>query len=209
MNRNLFLGGVAGVLAMCAGAVQGQVVNGGFEDPDQGFMTVNPGQTFGSWTCDGPSAIEFVEAVPAGHLPGLEFSAYEGSYWIDLVGTGSPSGIHQDVVTTVGQAYEVSFAMAGNPWSGAQIMRMEVLWNGAVVGTFEHDTTGHSGPDMGWTLRDVTVVGTGVDRLAFRALTGSAAAGPALDAVSMQPIPSTATVVPFAGAMLAAMRRRR
>lgn len=209
MNRKLLVGGVAGVLALGAGVVQGQVVNGGFEDPGQGFRSVGAGQTYGSWTCDGPSDIEFVHAVPAGHLPGLEFSAYEGSYWIDLTGVGSPSGIHQNVVTTVGQAYEVSFAMAGNPWSGSQFMRMEVLWNGSVVGTFEHDTTGHSGPDMGWTLRNVTVMGTGLDRLAFRGLTGSAAAGVALDAVSMQPIPAAATLAPFGAAMLAAARRRR
>jgi hypothetical protein len=200
---------VAGMLALGAGMAQAQVVNGGFEDPDLGFMSVGPGQTYGSWTCDGPNGIEFVEAVPSGQLPGLEFSAYEGSYWVDLTGVGAPSGIHQDVVTTVGQAYEVSFAMAGNPWSGSQLMRMEVLWNGTVVGTFEHDTTGHSGADMGWTLRDVTVVGTGTDRLAFRALSGATSAGPALDAVSMRPIPSAATLVPFAGAMLTAMRRRR
>ncbi len=196
-------------VAACGGLAVGQVVNGGFEDPGTGFRSVAPGQSWGGWTCAGPNDIEFVHATPTGHLPGLEFSAYEGAYWIDLVGVGAPSAIYQDVPTAAGQAYEVSFALAGNVWSGAQIMNMDVVWNGAVAGSFSHNTAGRSGSDMGWTVYSVTVIGTGgSDRLMFRGMSGSAAAGPALDAVTMAPVP-TPGVMAVAGIAAAGLLRRR
>jgi hypothetical protein len=196
------------VTALSAGAI-GQVVNGGFELPGLGFQAVGPGQTLGSWTCAGPSGIEFVHATPNASLPGLEFSAYEGSYWIDLVGVGAPSGIYQDLITAPGTMYEVSFAMAGNVWGGAQIMNMSVLWNGGNAGAFSHSTAGRSGADMGWTLHTVTVTGTGHDRLMFQATSGASAAGPALDGVSIRVVPAPASMALLgAGALLVGRRKR-
>ena len=196
-------------VAACGGVAAGQLVNGGFEEPGTGFRSVAAGQSFGGWTCAGPSNIEFVHAIPDGRLPGLQASAYEGSYWIDLVGTGAPSAIYQDVPTTAGQAYEVSFALAGNVWSGAQVMNMSVLWNGAQAGAFSHNTSGRSGFNMGWTVYTVTVVGTGgSDRLMFRGTSGAAAAGPALDAVTMVPVPAPG-VLALAGVGAAGLLLRR
>lgn len=195
--------------ALLALSASAQVQNGGFEDPGLGFKSVAAGSTYGSWTNGGPSGIEFVHAIPSGSLPGLEFSAYEGSYWIDLVGTASPSSIYQDVVTVPGTQYEISFAYAGNPWSGAQTMNMDALWNGAVQGSYSHSTAGHSGPDMGWTVYSFVVTGTGSDRLMFRATSGGSAAGPALDAVTMTIVPAPGTLALASLVGLAGARRRR
>lgn len=113
------------------------------------------------------------------------------------------------MVTAPGVHYEVSFALAGNPWGGEQAMLMNVLWNGGLVDSFSHDTTGHTGFDMGWTVYSVVVTGTGLDRLTFAGASGGGAAGPALDAVSMRvvPGPSSLAVVIGAGAFIS--RRRR
>lgn len=194
--------------ALIALPASAQVLNGGFEDPGLGFKTVAAGATYGSWTNGGPSDIEFVHAIPSGSLPGLEFSAYEGSYWIDLVGVGSPSAIYQDIATVPGTQYEISFAFAGNPWSGSRLMNMNALWNGAVQGSYSHDTTGHSGFDMGWTVYSFVVTGTGSDRLMFRATSGGGAAGPALDAVTMTIVPAPGTLALASLIGLAGARRR-
>ena len=97
MNRS-----IAFVTTVAAASVaSAQVVNGGFESPGTGFQTVSAGATFGSWTNAGPSDIEFVRAEMNGALPNLQFSAYEGEYWIDLVGVGSPSAIYQNITGLV------------------------------------------------------------------------------------------------------------
>ena len=206
MNLRALCFAAPALLALPASA---QLLNGGFEDPGLGFKSVASGATYGNWTNGGPSGIEFVHAIPSGSLPGLEFSAYEGSYWIDLVGTASPSSIYQDVVTVPGTQYEISFAYAGNPYSGAQIMNMDALWNGAIQGSYSHNTAGHSGPDMGWTVYSFVVTGTGSDRLMFRGTSGSAAAGPALDAVTMTIVPAPGTLALASLLGLAGARRRR
>lgn len=198
---------IIGACALVAGA-SADVVNGGFELPDAGFRTVNSGQTYGGWTAGGPSDIEFVHATVDPRLPGLESSAYEGEYWIDLTGVGAPSSIYQDVATVAGQQYEISFAMAGNPWSGPQIMGMNVVWNSGIAGQFTHDTTGRSGADMGWTVYTVIVTGTGNDRLMFRGTSGSQAAGAALDGVIMRPIPAPGVLAGLMGGLVMARRKR-
>jgi len=197
------------VLPAASASFGAVILNGSFEQPGTGFRTVGPGSTFGDWTCSGPSDIEFVETVVAPALPGLEASGYDGRYWIDLTGVGAPSGIYQDITTDIGQPYRVDFAMAGNVWSDAQVMIMDVLWNGTVVGTFQHDTTGHTGFDMGWTQYSVVVTGSGLDRLQFKGLTGAVSAGVALDAVSITEVPAPASLVIGACGVLVGARRRR
>jgi len=200
------------VFVAVAAASQAQVINGGFEQPGLGFRSVGSGQTYGNWTNAGPGDIEFVHAVPSASLPGLEFSAYEGRYWIDLVGVGAPSAIYQDLSgLTPGGAYRVSFAMAGNVWGPNMSFTMQVVWNGLVVGTFTQVHGGSNGANMNWQDRSVDVVaGTAAtNRLMFRATSGGSARGPALDAVGIAliPTPGTAGLLLMGGGLLT--RRRR
>lgn len=197
------------VVVSFASAASAQIVNGSFENPNLGFRSVANGVTYGGWTCSGPNDIEFVQTVVSGNLPGLEVSGYDGQYWIDLCGVGAPSGIFQMVPTVAGQAYEVSFAMAANVWGSPGTFNMNVLWNGQVVGSFSHTTGQAHGSQMNWTLRDVAVTGTGQDRLEFRATTGFAARGPALDDVQMRLVPAPGALTACGLAGLAALRRRR
>ena len=190
MNRKLGVG-LACVLASIA---SGDLLNGGFEEPGTGFRTVNAGQTWGNWTNAGPSNIEFVLAEVRAALPGLEFSAFEGDYWIDLVGTGTPSAIYQDIPDLVpGGLYQLDWAQAGNVWGPNFAFTMEVVWNGTVVATHTQTHGGNNGANMNWHEYSIPVIALeGTNRLMFRATTGGSARGPAVDAVALTLIPCIA-----------------
>lgn len=203
-------------LAACSfvGTVaQAQIVNGGFELPGTGFRSVGNGQTFGGWTCSGPNDIEFVRAEPNAGLPGLQFSAYEGQYWIDLDGVGAPSGIFQNIVGLIpGASYRVDFAFAANLWGPNFNFVMDVLWNGQSVGQFARVAGGSNGAQMNWSLEHVDVqanITAGPNRLEFRALTGINARGPAIDAVSMTLVPTPGAGAVLGLAVISCSRRRR
>lgn len=201
---------IVGALASVASA---QVTNGGFEEPNTGFRTVSSGQTFGGWTNLGPGNIEFVQAVPNGNLPGLQFSAYEGQYWIDLVGTQQPSAISQSLTTLEpGSFYRINWAQAGNVWGGNFAFTMQVLWNGIVVAENTQTHGGSNGQFMNWVERSVIVqanLENDLNVLTFRAITGTTARGPALDAVTITlvPAPGAAAMLGL-GTLLVARRRR-
>ncbi len=201
---------IVGAFASVASA---QVTNGGFEQPNTGFQSVGSGQTFGGWTNLGPGNIEFVQAVPNPNLPNLQFSAYEGQYWIDLVGTQQPSAISQTLTTLEpGSFYRISWAQAGNVWGGNFDFTMQVLWNGTVVAENTQTHGGFNGQFMNWVERSVIVQANfenDLNVLTFRAITGGSSRGPALDAVSVTliPTPSAAAMLGL-GTLLVARRRR-
>ncbi|MFO0856308.1 MAG: hypothetical protein U0640_02985 [Phycisphaerales bacterium] len=198
-------------LAAFGASTHAAIINGGFEQPNQGFHSVQPGQTYGNWTCAGPSDIEFVHAEPNASLPNLQFSAYEGEYWIDLCGVGLASAIYQDILSlNAGDVYNISFAQSGNVWGPNFNFVMNVLWNNAVVGTFSSVQGGNDGTQMNWQVRGVDVVAqSGTNRLTFQAVTAISARGPAIDDVSMTlvPAPSGFGLI-CAGAVLAGRRHR-
>lgn len=190
-----------------------QVINGGFEQPNTGFQTVNSGQTFGNWTNLGPGNIEFVKAEFNPGLFNLASSAFEGQYWIDLVGTGLPSAISQSITGLIpGQPYRIDWAQAGNVWGGNFNFTMQVLWNGQVVAENTQTHGGSNGAFMNWQQRSVNVTASltaGPNQLTFRATTGTAARGAALDAVSLTLIPTPSAAALLGLGALAASRRRR
>ena len=195
--------------AMLVNPAFGSILNAGFEAPGNGYILVSAGQTVGDWTCVG-SNIEYVHAVSNPNLPGLQFSAFEGQYWIDLGGVGGPSGIYQDLTgLTAGQWYRVSFAQAGNVWGQDVQFTLQVAWNGSQVGSFSSVHGGSNGANMNWTERYVDVLATdGLNRLQFFSPVVVSARGAAVDAVSIAPIPAPGAVVlmGFVGLMT---RRRR
>jgi hypothetical protein len=187
------------------------ILNGGFEQPDQGFRSVLPGQTYGNWTCAGPGDIEFVRAEPNPSLPNLQFAAYEGSYLIDLCGVGAASAIYQDIPSlAAGDIYRISFAQSGNVWGPNFNFEMNVVWNNDIVATFSSVHGGSDGTQMNWSLRGVDVVAlAGTNRLMFQAVTATSARGPAIDSVAMTLVPAPSAMgVAGIGLMLLSRRRR-
>ncbi len=202
---------VAIIAASVASIASAQLINGNFEQPALGFRTVQPGQTWGNWTCSGPSDIEYVKAEFNPGLFNLPLSAYEGEYWIDLCGVGAPSGIYQDVQNlSAGSFYRVEFAKSGNVWGQDFNFAMDVLWNNQVVASFSSIHGGFDGANMNWQLRSVDVLAaTGINRLEFRATTGLNARGAAIDDVTLNLIPAPGSALALVLGGLAAARRRR
>ena len=189
----------------------GQLVNGSFEEPDDGFRSVGAGQTYAGWTCEGPNDIEFVYVVPHPNLPNLEFSDYNGEYWVDLCGVGAPSGIFQDISgLDAGQQYQIDFGFSANVWGPDFNFVMDVLWNGQVVGNFSVIRGGNDGLQMNWEDKSVTVTALpGSNRLTFRALTATNARGPAIDGIEMFPVPAPSAIALLGVGGLIATRRKR
>ncbi|GAA6180981.1 hypothetical protein NBRC116594_24190 [Shimia sp. NS0008-38b] len=81
-----------------------------------------------------------------------------------MANVGGQTSLSQQVATQAGETYTISFELAANLAGGAQLGCVEVLWNGAVIGTVEassgvfethsFDVTG-TGDAGGLTLREV------------------------------------------------------
>jgi choice-of-anchor C domain-containing protein len=138
------------------------------------------------------------------------WQAANGNQSVDLSGY-QPGTIYQDVSIIAGQTYLLSFAVAGNPYEGPAIKRMEIWWDTALVDTVVFDTTGFSYSNMGWVYHEYSVVASNpFTRLEFRSLTDGTA-GPALDDVSLTlvPLPNAALLVVFGAGIVEWKRHRR
>ncbi|HBL11719.1 MAG TPA: hypothetical protein DD379_09965, partial [Cyanobacteria bacterium UBA11162] len=107
---------------------------------------------------------------------------------IDLDGGFDDVGaISQVINTVVGQAYKLSFAMAGNYYDFPDIPRqMEVFWGAQSLGIFTHTFNG-SQTNVDWNAYAFNVIGTGSDELKFVSLSGANAGfGPVIDDISVE-----------------------
>ncbi|MHB1223973.1 MAG: choice-of-anchor C family protein [Gemmatimonadaceae bacterium] len=198
MHRTNLLGAaVAALLVASAGTVDAQIVNGGFEAPDQGgtFGQIDAPADIAGWTLSSGS----VDLINDYWTPA------EGNQSLDMSGLNAGT-IFQDF--TLGQAgsYNLFFAMAGNTDGGNLIKTMQVSFGltGGVMQTqtFTFDATGKSHTNMGWVnnqmLVDATQAGSSY-RVEFTSLDFNAT-GAALDAVSISAV--TATPEPATLALL-------
>ena len=168
-------------LAMPAHALTADlVVNGGFEDSSvtdsSGYRTFSSlSQGLAGWTV-GMGSVDLV---------GSYWDAASGSNSLDL--NGSRKGeIHQSLLTTAGQLYQLSFDMAGNFAGGPAIKGMTVNVDGK---SYSFDTTGRSAADMGWTHYASTFIALSNSAVLSFASNISGAYGPALDNVSVVAVP--------------------
>jgi choice-of-anchor C domain-containing protein len=106
-----------------------------------GFATLGAGNTdLTGWSIGG-AGIDYVGSywVPAG-----------GNFSIDLDALSAGS-IFQTISTVAGQAYTVSFDLAGNP-DGAPIVKLAIADATGLPGAaYLFDTTGKTKTNMGWT----------------------------------------------------------
>jgi choice-of-anchor C domain-containing protein len=128
---------------------------------------------------------------------------HEGQQSVDLSGV-TTGGIYQDVPTTPGQAYRLSFWLAGNPeftnaGGGPAVKTMRLTWDGAPVANLSFDTTGRTTTDLGWTQYTFDIVATdATSRLWFESTT-SGFAGPLIDDLNLVEVVPPA--VPFPAAV--------
>jgi choice-of-anchor C domain-containing protein len=123
--------------------------------------------------------------------PGCGWVGSNGTWSLDLVGTGNKGGVQQTFDTTPGQTYQVIFDLAGNPSGGfpPAVKNLTVTVDGTPH-DYTFDTTGHSPTSMGWTPQSFLFVASGISTtLSFVSdMTGSSFAGAALDNVRVQEI---------------------
>lgn len=116
------------------------IINGSFEAADCGsYITLSPpgSSSLPSWTVTQGT----VDCV------GSYFIAADGRNSVDLGGE-EKGGISQTLATSVGNNYQVTFDMAGNPCSaGAKLMNVSVASESR---NFQFDMAGHSHQNMGW-----------------------------------------------------------
>ena len=205
--------GQALALGMIVAASSGaQVVNGGFESSipvtPGTFTTYSATQNFGGWTV-GSGSIDLINGF---------WQAASGTYSVDLDGA-SVGSIYQDLVTSLGGTYNLSFALAGNSAGGPLIKSMDVFWGSTNVGTFTFDVTGKSPSNMGWqnfVVNNLTAT-SATTRLTFQSTTNGNVYGPALDdvivsqATTVTPEPASMMLVApgFVGVFGLARRKRK
>jgi choice-of-anchor C domain-containing protein len=193
------------LLAMvCLGvSAQAIVVNGSFETgPNPGsFSTKGNGNTdITGWTVI--SSVDYI---------GTYWQHSDGVRSLDLSG-GSAGGIKQDLVTSIGQWYLVSFDMAGNPAGPPDLKDMRVSVNNT-AGTFsdyQFDTTSTSLAAMGWVTKQFRFQADAVSTtLTFLNTSQNTAFGPAVDNVSAEAVPEPISMVLLAAGGALALRRRK
>lgn len=188
------LGRALALSTFVAAAAGAQVVNGGFESSipvvPGTFVTYSAGQNFGAWTV-GTGSIDLINGF---------WQAASGTYSVDLDGS-SVGSIYQDLITSLGGTYDLSFALSGNPAGGPVIKSMDVWWGSTNVGTFTFDITGKGFANMGWqtfAVNNLTATST-TTRLTFQSTTNGNFYGPALDDVAVSQV---STVTPEPASMM-------
>ena len=205
----LLITGMAGfagtsVLQGTAGAAPAPVnlvTNGSFEQttaPTSRVSTVFAGDstTIPGWTVVTPS-LYGATGGSVDLVANSYWNAEDGNYSIDLAGSSSePGGIYQDVPTTAGVQYSLSYwtAVNGDQALG-QSHTMNIVVDGTIVASIQALSAGRP---LQWVERTTTVTATSSStRIEFDDATpGDTTEGPALDNVSMTAIPDTLSAAP-------------
>jgi choice-of-anchor C domain-containing protein len=177
-------------------------VNGSFESglvSIGAFTTLNAGDntSITGWTVGG------------GDLSGANAVDYIGTYWqpangsrsLDLNGL-APGSISQAFDVVSGQTYRVTFELAGNPAGGPEFKTLDSTANLTLFSPPPFDVSATSLSDMGWKIYSFNFTATSnTETLTFASTTTTFsgndtypfAFGPALDNVSVTPVPETST----------------
>lgn len=132
-------------------------------------------------------------------------SAYDGSNFVEL-DSYSNSAIEQQLATTAGKHYTLSFAIQDRAGVDLSSQGVEVFWNGSSQGVFSNATN--------WTVKTLDLVGNGsTGTLRFAAAGTSDSLGTSLDKISLvaAPVPEPETYgMLLAGlALVGAVARRK
>jgi len=179
------------------------ITNGSFENttaPTTSYSTVFAGDstTIPGWTVVTPSMYGTSGgSVDLTAKTYNNWGAEDGSYSIDLAGTSSePGGLYQDVHTTAGVEYSLTYWTAVNgDQAPNQPHTMNVVVGGVTVATVQALS---AGAPLMWVPQTTTVTATSsTTRVEFDDATpGDVIQGPALDNVSLTAIPDVISPAP-------------
>jgi choice-of-anchor C domain-containing protein len=190
--------------APMASAAPNLITNGSFESNgigfSGGFSTIYTGSsTLTGWT------------INAGNvdLVNTYWTASQGHYSLDLSGEQDGT-ISQSFATVVGQKYQVSFDVAGNPTDSDKVKYLQVGLSNLPL--YEFDTTGKTHSNMGWTTKNFVFQAVSTSSTLFFAGLQDSPYGVALDNVSVSAVPEPETyalLLAGMGLVGAAARRKR
>ncbi len=197
------------ILLPVSPALAMSILNGSFEQgTDPGAFQPLPAGSgnITSWEIIGLS-VDYIGTV---------WQASDGTRSLDLEGieANAGGGVQQSFATDIGQMYEVTFDIAGNPVGAAAIKVLNVS-AGDNNQNFSFDTVESSLEFMNWDTRMFTFTATSTSTtLAFTAVSPLSGFGAALDNVDVHPVlpipePSTGLLLGAALAGLAVYRRCR
>jgi choice-of-anchor C domain-containing protein len=174
--------GVVASVALAASPVLAfaGVTNGSFETGSYSsapFDTLSAGSTdLEGWTIDSGS-VDWI---------GSYWQAAHGSRSIDLDGNAA-GAISQTLATTIGNAYDVTFALSGNPFGGPAAKTLTVGASGAASQsyTFDIGIAGNSTGDMKWATQVYSFIATSTTTVLGFTSTTPGVFGPALDDISV------------------------
>lgn len=182
------------------------VVNAGFEDPPVGYgvyTTYSFGETIGSgWEVD-MGDVHLVDEY--------WWAANSGIQSLDMDG-GVRGGIHQDLATSAGSAYNFSFWMSGNLYNGIGPKTMDVYWDGGFVGSysFTDSTTDIAHPRWDFHGLYGLVASSSMTRIRFVSTNEFYEGwGPAVDDVSVELVPEPSSLMILTMSGIALLRKRR
>lgn len=151
-------------------------------------------------------------------------SVPDGTNFVDLTGSFNRGAghIYQDIATTVGTTYQLSFYFGGNAdWqyyepiyhygNDGAVKSMDALINGSIAGTYSINTTGFAQGSYGWSQKFLTFTATtGTTRIGFNSLDVTGVYGPLLDGVNVSvDVPEPATLGVFSLGLLGLVASRR
>jgi choice-of-anchor C domain-containing protein len=154
------------------------LTNGGFEtgayvDNGSGFRQLNaPNGSIVDWTVDAGS-VDWI---------GTYWPAQEGSKSIDMSGVEAGT-LSQTFTTTIGNTYNVSFQLSGNPAGDPTLKTLEVSATGGTVGLYSYDVTGNDLTHMNWVPETYSFLATSASTTLSFVSTTAGAFGPAIDNV--------------------------
>ncbi|HZS13922.1 MAG TPA: FGLLP motif-containing membrane protein [Candidatus Dormibacteraeota bacterium] len=156
------------------------IVNGDFEQNaiSQAWTLVgNTTTALPGWTASGDG----VEVMRSYWQPA------HGAQSVNLSSNGA-SEVTQQVSTTAGTQYQLSWFISGNPQCTTPTTRvLSVIWNGSVVAQPTFNVSGHSFQSMGWTAQSTSVTASGDSSTVsfLRAASTDGSCGVAIDDVAL------------------------
>ncbi len=204
------LAGLAVVVALAtiSGARANTIVNGSFEDPVISYPWYENFGTGCLGNCAGgpPGPGGVTAALPGWTVTtnnvdvvsvvgGWPAPAYDGSQYLDLVGTGSTGGISQTFATTPGVKYNLSFAYGNNPESTSfAIATVKVTPGSSATLPAVFFANFSTENNIGWEVFTASFVADSLfTTLSFNEVFGENNGGVLLDAINVTatPLPST------------------
>jgi IPT/TIG domain len=128
------------------------------DESSNGFEEFDFGKTIGPWHVAGapgvtaPGGVEVVYTDLGQPFTGSQFLAFGE---VSKAENSGPAQVTQTVATTPGRRYTLRFALAGKPFGGAVIKRLQATL-GTTAETFSFDATNSTAANKGWVQEALT-----------------------------------------------------